>query len=186
MTVDDCLLAADVADAFCSKEIRLTVDQHIIFPNVDSTKVDEMLKMPFFEKFPVDQGDIVSQLVSCTGAEFCSFGLVETKHKGISLARKLDAALDFPEGTKAPRIHWTGCPNSCGQAQIGDIGLMGAPARVNKKAVEGVNIFLGGKIGGEHGLGEIVQKGVPAEEDLLFPVLRDICIEHFGAVKKRS
>ena len=40
-----------------------------------------------------------------------------------------------------------GCPNSCGQAQVGDIGLMGAPAKLEGKAVEGVKIMLGGKIG---------------------------------------
>ena len=33
------------------------------------------------------------------------------------------------------------------QAQVGDIGLMGAPAKVDGKAVEGVKIMLGGKIG---------------------------------------
>ncbi len=33
------------------------------------------------------------------------------------------------------------------QAQVGDIGLMGAPAKLDGKAVEGVKIFLGGKIG---------------------------------------
>ena len=27
------------------------------------------------------------------------------------------------------RIHWTGCPNSCGQVQAADIGLMGGPAK---------------------------------------------------------
>lgn len=36
---------------------------------------------------------------------------------------------------------------SCAQAQVGDIGLMGAPAKLDGKAVEGVKIFLGGKIG---------------------------------------
>ena len=30
---------------------------------------------------------------------------------------------------------------------MGDIGLMGAPAKLDGKAVEGVKIFLGGKIG---------------------------------------
>ena len=53
------------------------------------------------------------------------------------------------------RIHWTGCPNSCGQVQAADIGLMGGPAKKmnaegKMKAVPGVKMFLGGTIG-EHG-----------------------------------
>lgn len=52
------------------------------------------------------------------------------------------------------------------------------------KAVEGVNVFLGGGIGETHDLGEIAMKGIPAAEESLLPVLRDICIENFGAVPK--
>ena len=52
------------------------------------------------------------------------------------------------------------------------------------KAVEGVNVFLGGGIGETHGLGEIAMKGIPAAEESLLPVLRDLCIEKFGAVLK--
>ncbi|CAM9939394.1 unnamed protein product [Pylaiella littoralis] len=185
LTAQDAHMAADVADAFSAGEIRLTVDQKLLFPNVDTEKVEEMTKMPLFEKFPVEQKPSISSgVVSCTGSQFCGLGLVETKNRAVDFAGKLDKMLDFPEGTKPPRIHWTGCPNSCGQAQVGDIGLMGGPARVDKKAVEGVNIFLGGGIGETHGLGEISMKGIPAAEESLLPVLRDICIEKFGAVLK--
>lgn len=46
-------MAADVADAFSAGEVRLTVDEKLLFPNVDTAKVSEMMKMPLFEKFPV-------------------------------------------------------------------------------------------------------------------------------------
>ena len=67
------------------------------------------------------------------------------------LPRRVSARLEeLVTVPKAVRMHWTGCPNSCGQAQCGDIGLMGAPARKEidgkKVAVPGVNIFVGGKV----------------------------------------
>lgn len=46
-------MAADVADEYCDGEIRLTVDEKLLFPNVDTDKLPEMTKMPFFDKFPV-------------------------------------------------------------------------------------------------------------------------------------
>lgn len=46
-------LAAEVADKYCDGEVRLTVDQKFLFPNVDTAKIPEMLEMEFFEKFPV-------------------------------------------------------------------------------------------------------------------------------------
>jgi len=89
-------------------------------------------------------GPIARGLVACTGAQFCGVGLVETKTRAIELAEKLEAAYDIPQTV---RMHFSGCPNSCGQSQVADIGLMGAPAKKDGKAVEGVDVFLGGAVG---------------------------------------
>jgi ferredoxin-nitrite reductase len=86
------------------------------------------------------------------------------------------------ELTRPVRIHWTGCPNSCGQPQVADIGLMGTKARKNGKPVEGVDIYMGGKVGKDACLGTCVTKGVPCED--LQPVLRELLIEHFDAKPK--
>jgi ferredoxin-nitrite reductase len=81
--------------------------------------------------------------------------------------------------SKPVRIHWTGCPNSCGQPQVADIGLMGTKVRKNGKTVEGVDIYMGGKVGKDAKLGTCVQKSVPCED--LQPILRDLLIQNFGA-----
>lgn len=69
------------------------------------------------------------------------------------------------------------------QVQVADIGFMGAAARdENKKPCEGVDIFLGGRIGSDSHLGECVQKGVPVTK--LVPVVEELMIKHFGATRK--
>lgn len=82
-------------------------------------------------------------------------------------------------------------PNSCGQVQVADIGLMGAPARKmdeedgKAKAVPGCNIFVGGRIGEDAHLAmEPYKKGIPLADEDLIPVLVDILKEEFGAVEK--
>ena len=76
--------------------------------------------------------------------------MIETKASAERIAQKLDALISVP---KPLRIHWTGCPNSCGQVQVADIGLMGGPAKKldpesgKMKAVPGVSIFVGGRVG---------------------------------------
>ena len=89
------------------------------------------------------------------------------------------------------RIHWTGCPNSCGQVQAADIGIMGGPAKKKDpetgkmKAVPGCNLIVGGTIGADASLSlDPFKKGVPLEDDLLLPELVEIAVEHFGATKK--
>jgi ferredoxin-nitrite reductase len=95
------------------------------------------------------------------------------------MARQLDATLSVPNPV---RIHWTGCPNSCGQPQVADIGLMGTKVRKNGKPAEGVDIYMGGKVGKDAHLGTCVQKGVPCDD--LPDVLAGLLTEHFGAAPR--
>jgi ferredoxin-nitrite reductase len=175
---------ADVADRYSMGEMRLTVDQNVLFPNVKNGDLDAMLAEPAFKRFLVAPGNIAGGLVSCTGAQFCGFGLVETKNRAVALADVLDRQLTVP---RPLRMHWTGCKNSCGQVQVADVGLMGAPARnAAGKACEGVDIYLGGRIGEDPHLGEMIAKGVPCDFDVLVPKITEILVEHFNAVPKET
>jgi ferredoxin-nitrite reductase len=95
------------------------------------------------------------------------------------LIKALEAELSLP---RPLRIHWTGCPNSCGQPQVADIGLMGTKGRKDGKVVEAVDIWMEGKVGYEAELGKRVMKGILCDD--LKPVLQDLLIEHFGATSK--
>ena len=68
----------------------------------------------------------MSGLVACTGNQFCGFSNIDTKRQAWRVAEHLEATFDFPADV---RMHWTGCPNTCGQIQVGDIGLLGTQVR---------------------------------------------------------
>ena len=70
------------------------------------------------------------------------------------------------------------------QVQVADIGLMGGPAKFEGKAVEGVRIFIGGKIGEGAELGQEIEKGIPCNEEVLVPKLKEILINQYGAKEK--
>ena len=167
---------ARMAEVYGSQEIRLTVEQNVIIPNIPDASLPTLLTEPLLEKFTLNPKSLERGLVSCTGAQFCKFALVETKNRALALARELDAELEIPNKV---RMHWTGCPNSCGQPQVGDIGLMGTKVRKDGKTVEGVDLYMGGKVGKDAKLGDRVQKGIPCDD--LKSNLRDILIEQFDA-----
>ncbi|AFZ35094.1 precorrin-3B synthase [Stanieria cyanosphaera PCC 7437] len=171
---------ARIAEVYGNGEIRLTVEQNVIIPNIPNENLEAFLAEPILEKFTLEPKPLERTLVSCTGAQFCNFALVETKNRALALARELDAELELPNKV---RIHWTGCPNSCGQPQVADIGLMGTKVRKDGKTVEGVDLYMGGKVGKDAELGTCVQKGIACDD--LKSVLRDILIDKFGA-KSRS
>lgn len=171
---------ARAADEYGSGELRLTVEQNIIIPNIPDARVAALLTDPLAAKFSTAPGRLLGPLVSCTGAQFCGFGLVETKANAQRITEQLEATMDVPESV---RMHWTGCPNSCAQVQVAQLGFMGCTARdENKQPVEGVDIYMGGKIGGDSHLGEIYKRAVPVKD--LLPVVQEIMIEKFGATRK--
>jgi len=176
LSAQDMFDVARIADVYGDGEIRLTVEQNIIIPNIPNTRLDLLMGESLLTRFSTAPSPLVRSLVSCTGAQFCNFALVETKQRALAIARQLDATLTVPNPV---RIHWTGCPNSCGQPQVADIGLMGTKVRKDGKPAEGVDIYLGGKVGKDAQLGTCVQKGVPCDE--LPEVLTGLLVEHFGA-----
>ncbi len=170
---------ARIAEVYGSGELRLTVEQNVILPNVPDSRLDSLLQEPLLTRFAVAPTTLVRSLVSCTGAQFCNFALVETKNRALALAQELDAELHCPQPV---RIHWTGCPNSCGQPQVADLGLMGTKVRKDGKTVDGVDLYMGGKVGKEAELGTCVQKSIPCDD--LKAILRDLLIQNFGATPR--
>ncbi|MBF2065671.1 MAG: ferredoxin--nitrite reductase [Calothrix sp. C42_A2020_038] len=176
---EDMFEIARIAEVYGSGELRLTVEQNIVIPNIPDSYLASFFTEPLLAKFKINPESLTRSLVSCTGAQFCNFALIETKNRALTIVKALESELEM---TRPVRIHWTGCPNSCGQPQVADIGLMGTKARKNGKPVEGVDIFMGGTVGKDARLGTCVTKAVPCED--LQPVLRELLITHFGAKAK--
>jgi ferredoxin-nitrite reductase len=187
----ECIEVADLADKYSAGEIRLTVEQNIILPNVDESQLEALLAEPSLgpgSRFQVNPGKIEGNVVSCTGAQFCSLALIETKVNAETIGKELEKLVTVDRDI---RIHWTGCPNSCGQVQVADIGIMGAPAKKvdpasgKAVAVPGCKIFVGGRIGEDAHLAlEPYTEGIPLDSEDLIPVLVNILKKEFGAVDK--
>ena len=178
---DDLNELARLAEVYGTGELRLTVEQNVIIPHVPDTSLALLQQEPILQKFTLNPTPLVRSLVSCTGAQFCNFALIETKNRALALVKELDAELQCD---KPVRIHWTGCPNSCGQPQVADIGFMGTKVRKDGKTVEGVDIYMGGTVGKDAQLGTCVMKGIACDD--LKSVLTDLLTQHFGASPKTT
>lgn len=183
LEADDMDELARLADVYGSGELRLTVEQNVIIPNIANSKLDALLNEPLLkDRFSPEPSILLKGLVACTGSQFCGQAIIETKARALKVTEEVERLVSV---TRPVRMHWTGCPNTCGQVQVADIGFMGCMARdENKKAVEGVDVFLGGRIGSDSHLGEIYKKGVPCKD--LAPLVADILIKNFGAVPRET
>ena len=149
----DLIELADLAETYGSGELRTTANQNLLIAGVDPADIEELLAEPILETYSPDPGPFSRGIVTCTGREFCEYGIVETKSRGHRLATELDAWLDSGDGPDtealpdAVRIHMSGCSASCAQPQIGDIGTRGEAYRDEERSTEAVDVGLGGDLG---------------------------------------
>ncbi len=167
---------ARLARAYGSGELRLTEAQNVLIVNVPEAHLDKLLAEPLLQRFRPDPGPLMAEAVSCTGNRYCSFALIPTKTTALAVVEELERRLDLPHPV---RTHWTGCPNACGQPYMGEIGLMGAKARLDGQMVEAAKLFLGGDMGADPKLAELHDKGIPLSA--LADGLETLLIERFGA-----
>ena len=103
-------------------------------------------------------------VVACTGNEFCRFAIVETKARAATWARELDRRLGPDAGDGIVRMHFSGCPASCAQPQIADIGFRGETAHRDDQILEAVDIGLGGSLGTDAAFVDWVEGAKPVDE----------------------
>jgi len=152
---------ADVAQNYGTSELRLTVFQNLLIPNVPDAFVGTVEKNLVKMGFHHSASAISGGLVACTGNAGCKWASTNTKAHAVALARHLEKKLNIDQPIN---IHLTGCPNSCAQHYMGDIGLLGAKVNMGGGTVEGYHVVLGGGFGETQGVAREVFKGVSFSE----------------------
>ena len=108
-----------------------------------------------------EASSLAGGLVACTGSKGCKYAATDTKGHAIALAEFLNKRLQLDQPIN---IHFTGCPHSCAQHYVGDIGLQGVKVASGSVSGEGYNIVLGGGTGPNAGVGREVFKGISSAE----------------------
>jgi ferredoxin-nitrite reductase len=153
---------AEIAERYGSGTLRLTVWQNLLISDIPEARVGDAVAEIEALGLGTSASAIRGGVVACTGNVGCKFALSDTKRHGLAVIDHLDArvALDEPIN-----IHLTGCPNSCAQHYVADIGLLATKVEKSEdEEVEGYHIVVGGGSGAELELGHEVCRSVPAEE----------------------
>jgi ferredoxin-nitrite reductase len=155
---------ARLADVYGNGEIRLTIGQNAIIPNVPADRVAELLEEPLPKQFSPRPSPFMRGLVACVGTDYCNLALIETKSRAVALSEALHNKMG--NGANPLSIHWSGCPAGCGNHQAADIGLRGFKTRIDGKIVDAVAIYTGGRTGPHAVAGQEILETVPCDESL--------------------
>jgi ferredoxin-nitrite reductase len=146
VTSDQWDAVADLAQQYGSGDVRLTVMQSFYIPNVKNEDTDKVVAKLVEIGLPVNVSSIYSGMVACTGIQYCNLAVAETKNRAKDVVMWLDDNMKFSEAEHL-RVNLNGCPNSCGQHWIADIGFQGAQKKVDGVLKEHFDVFLGGALG---------------------------------------
>jgi len=163
-SADDIIELADLAEAYGSEMIGLTQRQNVIVADIAEEDLDDFLDEPLLEEYSPDPHPFMRGSIACTGTEYCSLSIVETKNRMVRYARWLKENVEVPDGVEDFHIHLSGCTASCAQPQIADISLRGMKTRKDGEPVEAFDIGLGGGLGENPQFADWVEMRVAADE----------------------
>jgi sulfite reductase (ferredoxin) len=162
LTGDQLEAAANLADRFGNGELRTTTMQNLLFLNVPRQNVDALIKGVNDIQLRVDGSPFWRGAITCTGTEFCKLAITETKEFARWLVEEMEVRL--PGFDQLLKLHVTGCPNSCGQHWIADVGLDGKKIKHNGALVDAYSFSLGGGVGEKASIARPIAYRCPAEE----------------------
>ena len=166
----------DIVQLYGNKEIRLTIDQNILIPNVRLEYVEAIFNRLEEIKLTDIGFNSVADITACPGTDTCNLGITNTS----TLSQVLEDVIlnDFNDLIKNNdiKIKISGCMNSCGQHGIANIGFHGSTIKLEGNVAPAVQVLIGGGIVG-NGKGRIADKvvKVPTRKapDVLRLILND-------------
>jgi sulfite reductase (ferredoxin) len=145
ISADQLRAAADLSERYAGGEIRTTVMQNLLVVNVPQRNAEALARELNLKDLPVAGSVFRRGTVACSGTEFCKLAITETKSFSRWLTEELDERL--PGFEQHLKLHVTGCPNSCGQHWIADIGLEGKKIKVDGQMRDAFYFCVGGALG---------------------------------------
>ena len=164
MGAEDVIELADLAEAYGSGMIGLTQRQNVVVADIAEDDLEAFLKEDLLEYYQPDPHPFLRGSIACTGTEYCSLSIVETKNRMVRYARWLKDNVELPDGIDDFHVHLSGCTASCAQPQIADISLRGMKTRKDGEPVEAFDIGLGGGLGESPQFADWVEMRVAADE----------------------
>lgn len=145
ITAQQMLAAADLAERFGTGELRTTSMQNLLIINVPQNQTAALASELNRIELHVEASPFWRGAIACTGTEFCKLAITETKGFARWLVEELEERL--PAFDQQLKLHVTGCPNSCGQHWIADIGIEGKKLKRNGALVDAYFFCVGGAVG---------------------------------------
>ncbi|MBM3483146.1 MAG: nitrite/sulfite reductase, partial [Alphaproteobacteria bacterium] len=157
-TANQMHVLADLADRFSLDELRATIEQNIVLPNVKADDLPALYVELVAAGLSTANVGLITDIISCPGLDYCSLATARSIPIAQALSQRFaDAERQRAIGPLAIKI--SGCINACGHHHVGHIGILG----LEKAGEEYYQITLGGDPTETAAVGERLGPGLSAE-----------------------
>lgn len=157
----------NISKNFGEFSLRLTPRQNILIKNIPENLV-EHFKKELIENNIIENTKygFLYNAISCAGASTCRLGICLSKNLLKAIKDRFEKDKPDIENLDELKINISGCPNSCGQHLLGDIGFFGKAKKINDRYVPFYYVVAGAEIGENktkfaEKLGEIAAYDIP-------------------------
>jgi len=135
---------ADLLENHGLAGLRIAINQDVVIPWVSLDRVRGIYSELLELDLAIPGARTISDVTGCPGATTCNLGITRSLTLADELSRALEGYAD-PE-IKKLRVKISGCPNSCGQHHIADIGFYGNARKIENRQVPYYQLLLGGRV----------------------------------------
>ncbi|HEY5961775.1 MAG TPA: nitrite/sulfite reductase, partial [Polyangiaceae bacterium] len=149
LTTGDTRCFAEWARRYGDATLLLTARQNVHFRFVPNQQVPEFISEIKAHGWAVEGFEHAPDIVACVGTTVCNLAVSDTPSSFRQLYRALSEDPEYWRRIGPLRIHLNGCPNSCAQHWIADIGLRGMRRTDERGSEEGFTVCVGGSLEGQ-------------------------------------
>ncbi len=144
---------ADIGDKYGCKLVKVTSAQRIALVGLREEDLEKT-----WEELGMDKGAAIGLCVRsvkiCPGLDFCK----RAKQDSVGIGLKLDSKYHGMALPNKLKIGVSGCPNSCAESAVKDIGIIGTS--------NGFKVLVGGNAGSQPRIADMIYEGKTGEEVL--------------------
>jgi len=175
---------AELARDYANGHIRTAATQNFVLRWVHEEDLPAVHAALVDLGLAEDHAMTISDVMTCPGADTCSIGVTSSKGLGTELRERIRGANGKYRDPLINdlKIKISGCPNSCGQHHVADIGFYGMAIRSGDRQLPAFQLLLGGSAQGDGRLGKLMMK-LPAK---YIPDALDTLIDTYVAERQEG
>lgn len=136
---------ANITRRYCGGLLRTSIRQNLVLRWIRTDLLPALYQDLKAIELAEADAFTVFDVTSCPGASTCQLGIAASRGLATAVEKELNSAGLSGADLEELQIKISGCPNSCGQHHIADVGFFGGARKVNGRLAPHFQLMIGGR-----------------------------------------